>query len=178
MEKEKSVYQCCGEYGLTFGIYLSAGFFSMAYSGESFLLGILAYILILAAPIMLFRYMRKYYNSHPTTSNFSTLWTVGTLTTFCAALISTAVTFAWLEYIEPTFIYDQANAALIVYESVPELKNHEFTKMLRHAIENHDLPTPIKFAVSVNWTIFTVSVILSMILAPLAKLKKPSNKQQ
>lgn len=178
MEKEKSVYQCSGEYGLPFGIYLCVGFFAMAYSGESLILGILAYILILVAPVIIFRFMRQYYKNHPETSNFSTLWTLGTLTTFCGALISTAVTYVWLEYIAPGFIYEQANTALAAYESLPEMKDQEFTRILRQAIENRALPSPINFAVSVNWSIFTASVILSMILAPLAKLKKPNNKQQ
>lgn len=176
MEKEKSVFKCSAENGISFGLYLSAIFFSVIYGGNATILSLIGFVLIFAIPIVLFRYMGKFHISHPDTSNFSSLWTLGTLTFLCGSLICSIVTYIWLEYITPGFIYEQAQSTLVVYEQVPELKNHELTQVLRTAVENKTLPSPIELVVQMLWFSFSAGVILSLLLAPLAKLRKPKRK--
>ncbi len=177
MDKEKSVFQYSAENGISFGLYLSVIFFTVIYGGDSSLLSLIGLILIFAIPVVLFRYMGKYHVAHADKSNFSSLWTLGTLTFLCGALICSIVSYIWLEHVIPGFIYEQAESTLAVYEQIPELKNNELTKALRIAIENNDLPSPIQLVVQMLWFSFSAGVILSMLLAPLAKLRRPKQKQ-
>jgi hypothetical protein len=93
-------------------------------------------------------------------------------------LIWAAVSFTWLEYIESGFIVTQAKEALALYESNEELKNLDFTKALRLAIEDNSLPTPIEFSVQMFWTSISVGIFLSLLITPIVRLFKIKNKQQ
>ena len=176
MDKEKSVFQYSAENGISFGLYLSVIFFTIIYGGNSSLLSFIGLILIFAIPVVLFRYMGKYHIAHIDKSNFSSLWTLGTLTFLCGALICSIVSYIWLEYVIPGFIYEQAESTLAVYEQIPEFKDNELTKALRIAIENNDLPSPIQLVIQMLWFSFSAGVIVSLLLAPLAKLKRPKHK--
>lgn len=177
MNKDKSVFRCGAENGISFGLYLSAIFFSFVYGNASLFISTAGLVLILAIPILLFRYMRRYGNTHIETSNFSFLWMLGTMTVLFGSLICAAVTYIWLDIIMPDFIFNQAESTLAAYEQIPELKNHELTKVLRQAIENKSLPTAIEFAVQMLGSTFSIGVILSLIIAPLARPVKRFRKQ-
>ena len=178
MEKEKSVLKCGAEFGLFFGIYLSVTFFAFIYSASSSLLSLVGLALFIGTPIVLALLMHRFHISHPNTSTFSSVWTSGSTTFIFGALIWAAVSFTWLEYIESGFIVTQAKEALALYESNEELKNLDFTKALRLAIEDNSLPTPIEFSVQMFWTSISVGIFLSLLITPIVRLFKTNNKQQ
>lgn len=173
MNTEKSVFQQSAENGISFGLYLSAIFFTIVYAEKLPVLSLIGLILILAIPVILYRYIRKFHISHIETSNFSLLWTLGTLTFLCGSLICSVATFIWLEYVLPDFIFEQAKNTLALYEQSPDLKNIELVQLLRSAIENGTLPSPIEIVMQMLWSSFTLGVMLSLVLAPLVKLKMP-----
>ncbi len=170
MNKEKSIYQYGAENGLFFGLYLSAIFLIFVYAGASFFLNSLGIILMAAVPLVIFRFLRLYYRQHAQTATFGSLWILGVITFLCGALICSIVTYLWLEYVIPGFILEQAQAALAVYEQVPELKDNEFTVLLRKAIENKMLPTPIQFVVQMLWFTISAGILSSIFIAILARL--------
>lgn len=172
MDKEKSVFKCAAENGISFGIYLSVIFFTCIYGTSSFLINSIGLIMILAAPLMLFRYMRKFYKTHPDASPIVTLWNLGIFTSLFGSLICALVTYIWLQYITPTFIIDQAKAALAVYEQYPDLSGNDLVISLRKAIEENLLPTPIVVVLQLIWFTTSLGVVGSLIMAPLAKIKK------
>ena len=171
MDKEKSVFKCGAENGIFFGIYLSVIFLTCIYGNYSTFLSLLGLALFFAIPLVLYKFMRRYHNSHPATSNFSSVWTLGTFTCLCGSLICGIVTYIWLQYITPNFIIEQAKTALATYEQIPDLKNHEFTKILRKAIEDKMLPTPIVIVFQLIWATVSLGIITSLILAPVARIR-------
>lgn len=178
MEKKKTVFQLAAENGISCGLYLSIIFLIIIYGNESFIFSTIGLAMIFAIPLVLFRYMRKYYlQQQDEIAGFSQIWTLGTLSFLCGSLICATVSYFWLEFITPDFIYEQAQAALAAYEQIDELKNNELTTALRNAIENNALPTAIEFVFQMLWMSFSVGVILSMLLAPFAKIGR-RNKQQ
>lgn len=170
MDKEKSVYKQGAENGLIFGIYLSIIFLLFIYAGDSMLLSMIGLLLILLIPLVTLRFLSRYYISHTDTASFGALWILGFITFLCGSMICGLVTYVWLEYIKPGFIIEQANAALAAYEQVPELKDQDFTVLLRRAIEEKILPTPIQFAAQMIWITTSLGIILSFIIAPIVKL--------
>ena len=49
---------------------------------------------------------------------------------------------------EPTFIFDQAQAAVDAYKAVPELRDSDIAVALQRAIDEGMLPTAIEFVVN------------------------------
>lgn len=178
MEKEKSVFQCAAEYGLIFGLYLSCIFFTCIYGNVSVLISMTGMLLFFASPILVLKFMRKFHNSHLSTSTFGSVWTLGVMIYLCASMICGIVTYAWLEFVIPGFILEQAQTALVTYEQIPELKNHAITTTLRQAIENHMLPTPIVIVFQMMWITVSSGMAVSLILTPLARMRRINNNQQ
>ncbi len=175
MDTKKTVFQLAAENGISCGLYLSAIFLIIIYGNSSFFFSTIGLAMTFAIPLMLFRYMRKFYLQQDCNANFSQIWTLGTLTFLCGSLICSTISYVWLEFITPDFIYEQAKASLAAYEQIPELKNNELTMALRSAIENKDLPSPIEFVLQMIWLSFSSGVILSLILTPFAKIGKAKN---
>lgn len=178
MKKEKSVFQYAAEYGLVFGLYLSCIFFTCIYGNVSTLISMAGMLLFIASPILVFKFMRKFHNSHLSTSTFGSVWTLGVMIYLCASMICGIVTYIWLQYVMPGFILEQAQTALATYEAIPELKNHAITTTLRQAIENHLLPTPIVIVFQMMWITIFSGMIVSLILSPLARMRRIKNGQQ
>ena len=177
MDKEKSVLKCSAETGVFFGIYLVATFLSFVYSTSSPLLSFIGLALFIGTPLVMAVLMYRYHISHTETSTFTSVWTFGSTTFIFGALIWAFVTFLWLEYIVPGFIVTQAKEAQILYESVPETKNLDFTKALRLAIENNDLPSPIEFTVQMLWSSLSAGIFIALLITPLVRLFKTKKKQ-
>ena len=170
MNTNKSVFQLGAENGISFGLYLSAIFLLLVYGNASLILNLVGLILIFAIPLRIFRYMRKFHVSQNGNTNYSQVWTLGMLTFLCGSLICALVTYIWLDFIKPDFIYEQAMSVLAVYEQKPELRDNEFVKILRQAIEDKLLPTPIEFVFQMLSFSFSAGVILSFLLSPFARI--------
>lgn len=171
MDNEKSVFRCAAENGVSFGIYLSVIFFTCIYGTSSPLISMIGFVMIFTAPIMLFRYMRKFYKTHPDSSPITTLWSLGTFTTLFGSLICALVSYIWLQYVVPTFIIDQAKMAIATYEQIPELANNEFVELLRKAVKEKLLPSPITIVLQLIWATTSLGVIGSIFIAPFAKIR-------
>lgn len=176
MDKEKSVWKSSAESGVFFGIYLSATFLSFIYSTSAPIISLLGLALFFGTPIVLAVLMHRYHMSHPATSSFTSVCMYGTGTFLFGSLIWAALAFVVLEYIEPGFITSQATQALALYESTPEMKELDFTKALRAAIENKELPTPIDFCMQMVWMSISIGMFLSLFITPIVRLFKHKNK--
>lgn len=173
-EKEKydkmSPFKQAANDGLVLGAYLSATFVAMVGSNANFLLSALSLVMILAMPVLMYYLMRRYYLKHNCEPNFLMVWNVGMYGLGFASVLCALVTYVWLQYVQPTFIYDQAQAALALYESLPEAS--DVASVLRLTIENGLLPTPIQFAVQMIMITLFVGMIISLVLTPIARMKK------
>ena len=172
MDKEKSILKCSAETGVFFGLYLVATFISFVFSTSSPLLSFIGLSLFIGTPIVMAILMYRYHVAHIETSTFTSVWTFGSTTFIFASLIWGFATFICLEYVMPGFIVTQAKEALALYESVEETKNLDFTKALRLAIENNDLPSPIDFTIQMLWSSLSIGVFMSLILTPIVRLFK------
>ena len=144
---KKSVYAHGAEHGVVIGIYLTVVSMALFYGGTSTLLSLVALLLLLGFPGVLFVIERRYHRS----------------TGGCADN-------AWLEFVSPGFILEQANAAIEAYNSLPEMRDTEVVASLKRAIEMGMLPTPIEFVV--NMILFTTFAgsILSLIAAAIVNM--------
>jgi hypothetical protein len=133
---------------------------------------LLSFILLLSLPGLAYVYLRRCYVQEAGTSSFSSLWMLGILLFLYGSLICGVTTYICLQYLKPGFIYEQANFALHTYQSMPELKNSEITKMLSMAIQQKMLPTPIQFVFNMIWVTTFIGSLISIFISGMVRMWK------
>ena len=120
---------------MLFGALLSAVSLAFIYSDKAALLSLLALLLLFAMPGVLYVLQRRYFRRTGCIADFSKLWMLGLMISLFGSLICGIVTYAWLQLVEPTFIFDQAQAAVDAYKAVPELRDSDIAVALQRAID-------------------------------------------
>ena len=172
MGEVKSIYRTGAENGAVFGIYLTVLSIMFMYGFDSVLFMYLSMAMFLGIPGVVYFYMRKYHVSLHGISQFSALWMLGILIFLFGSLICGVVTYVWMQYIEPTFIYDQVQMAIKLYETVPGENARMLTDILKQAVENHMLPSAIDIVIEMIMLTTFVGSIISMMLSAVVRMKR------
>ncbi len=170
--KDKNVYSQGAENGVMVGLYLTAVSMLMFYGTASGLLSLLSVLMLLGFPALLYVIERRYQRACGGCADVPTLWLLGLVSTLCGSLVCGLIDYAWLQWVSPGFILDQANAAIEAYEKLPDMRDTELVKSLHRAIELGMLPTPIEFVV--NMILFTTFAgsLLSLVAAFVVNWRK------
>lgn len=168
----KSLYKSAADDGLIMGGYLSLIFIVMIISVQSAAISFIGILLIIGLPVLLGFFLRRTYVREKGFTLFTSLWMQGILIFIFGSLICSVVSYIYLQYINPTFIYDQVKSALNLYESINEFKNMEFVKTMKLAIEQKLLPTPIQFVVQMIWVTGFFGSILSLFVALIVRVPR------
>ena len=145
---QNNLYKHSAEAGLGFGVLLSVVSLSFIYSSESAILSLIAILLLMALPGVLYALQHRFVTRSSAPAEISSLWMLGLMISLFGSLICGIVTYAWLQFVEPTFIFDQAQAAVDAYKAVPELRDSDIAVALQRAIDEGMLPTAIEFVVN------------------------------
>lgn len=174
----KNVYRQGADDGLLFGALLTAVSLCFIYSGTSAIVAFLAIMLLLMLPVVLFVMQRRYAVKMNGIIDVSSLWMLGLMISLCGSLICGAVTYMWLNFIEPAFIYDQVQGAIEVWRSVPEMQNDSFVNDMQIAIEKGLLPSAIEFVMNMILLTTFFGSMVSLLLAGIVRfLLKCENKK-
>ncbi|MGN1245488.1 MAG: DUF4199 domain-containing protein [Muribaculaceae bacterium] len=167
---KKNVYAQGAEHGVVTGIYLTVVSMALFYGGTSTLLSLVALVLLLGFPGVLYVIERRYHRATGGCADISSMWLLGLVSTLCGSLICGIADYAWLQFVNPGFILEQANAAIDAYNALPEMRDTEVVETLKRAIEMGMLPTPIEFVVNmILFTTFAGSII-SLIAAAIVNM--------
>ena len=174
MEKkmDKNVYAQGAENGVMVGVYLTVVSMLSFYGTASGVLSLLVLAMLLGFPVLLYVIERRYQRACGGCADVPALWLLGLVSTLCGSLICGLVDYAWLQWVSPGFILDQANAAIEAYEQLPEMRDTELLSSLQRAIDMGMLPTPIEFVV--NMILFTTFMgsLLSLMAAFVVNWRK------
>lgn len=168
----KSVYRWGAEYGVWFGIYLTVMALAMMYGFTYNSLLLLAMAMIIATPAVIYPMMRRYRSAMHGYAPFASLWMVGLMTFAFGSLICGIVTYVWLQYVMPTFIYDQVQVAIETYKNMPGDSAAEMVDMMETVVERHALPTAMEVVVQMIMLTTFLGSILSMILAGILGVRR------
>lgn len=171
----KSIYRRAADNGLIFGVYLSLLFIMFVFSSESFLMSLVGLVLLLGIPGIIFVFLRRCFVAEFGKTTISGLWMLGILIFIYASLICGVVTYVYLQYFDPSFIYEQAQAALNVYQSVEEIKGSDIVVGMQRAIEEKLLPTPIEFVFQMIWITTFFGSLLSLLTALIVRVIPTKN---
>lgn len=174
--QEKSVYRYGAEYGVGFGIYLSLMALAIMYGFDYPLLLLAAIVMIAATPAIIYPMLRRYKTIMHGFAPFASLWLLGIMIFLFGSLICSAVTYLWMQYVMPTFIYDQVMAAIELYKTLPGNEAAEVVKVMESVVQHHALPSPIEVVVQMIMLTTFLGSLVSMALALIISWKIPRAK--
>lgn len=172
MEEGKSVYRYSAERALFFGIYMSVVSVCSIYSDRVPLFSLPVMLMLLAVPVAVYKQQLGYARLREGMVDYASLWMVGILQFVLGALITALVTYVVIRFTRPAFIYEQAQSALEVYGTIPELADSQLVAVLNKAVESNMLPTPIEMVVNIYWFVTFGGCMLSAITAAFAHMRR------
>ena len=162
-ELKMSVYKRGGDDGFVFGIYLTVMFFATAYSMTVPFAGLMSTLMMLAVPVVMYRFLRRSYVAFG-----GKLWLQGIVTFFCGGLIAGLAAVVFMRWIQPDYIISQANAAIKIWEESGLPQGQEMADVMRKAIEQKMIPSSIELVIEMLWLqVFSgslLSIVLSLII--------------
>lgn len=168
----KSVYRVGAEYGLWFGIYLTLMAFAIMYGFEHTSLMLMAVAMLVATPAIIYQMMRRYRMSVYGYATFAALWMLGLAIFLFGSLICGIVTYVWMQYVMPTFIYDQVTAAIELYKTMPGDEAAQVVEIMQAVIEHHALPSAIDVSIQMIMFVTFLGSMVSMLLAGLLGVRR------
>lgn len=172
-ESKKSIYQQAGEWGVPFGLYMSCTAIASIFADWFLPLHFLFMVLLLGTPFVTYYFQRRRFIQDDGFTEYSGLWMLGILLFILGTLICSFIVFLVLQYIRPSFIYDQAQAAVDLYKTLPQMKDSEMLKTLQFAIDEKLLPTPIEMVTSIFWFVTFTGSLVSALTALIAQRQSP-----
>ena len=157
--------------GLVMGAYLTVMAVASIYTDKMPLLALFALLMLLCAPIVVYRYQRHTFVSEEGTTLFSSLWMQGIIIVICGALICSAVMYVMLQWVRPDFMASQVEQFIEIYRSQPETANSEIIEVMQKALDQGALPLPIDYAMTGFWLASFLGSVASLFTAAIAQRK-------
>jgi len=173
---QKSLYKRGADDGFYFGIYLVVLFFATAYSMILPFAGLLSLLMMLAVPVIIYRFLYKAFANSVRRLTFSELWLQGIVTFFCGGLIAGLVALIYMRWVNPAFITQQAQTAIELWKSAGVQQANEMADLMTKAIEQKLLPTPIQVVMEMLWLQVFSGSILSIVLSLIIRSIKMKSK--
>lgn len=172
-----SPYRRGADFGVYFGLYLTALFFASAFSISAPLLSFLSLVLIAGVPFVIYFMLRTSYRKDYCKTLFSSLWMEGIAIFFFGGLIASFVSVVYMRWINPDFINTQVDTLIDLYRSIDWDRGHEMADIFQRAREQHLLPSAIQITVDMLWLIVFSGSILSMLMALLVQAANKSTQK-
>lgn len=164
-----NIYRQGARDGLLFGALLTATSLLMIYSSLSSILSLLTLVMLIVLPVVLFMLLRRCCVMANARVTIGMLWTLGVEISVCGSLICGAVTYVWLHYIEPDFIYNSAMSAIEAYNAMPQFSQSEMVEQLRTAVNEGLLPSAIQLVVNMMMFTTLLGSVSSLVMAAIIK---------
>lgn len=173
-----SPYRRGADFGIYFGMYLTALFFSSAFSTNIPFLSLMSLLLMAGVPFLIYFMLRSSYRRDYCKTLFSSLWMEGIAIFFFGGLIASFISVIYMRWINPDFINTQVDTLIELYRSIDWDRGHEMADIFQRAKEQHLLPSPIQITVDMLWLIVFSGSILSMLMALLVQAANKSTKSK
>lgn len=178
MEQKKNVFVKSAELGVPFGGLLTVASMSMTFGDKVPLISLLAVLISIAAPVVIYWVQRKYFVQSKGFATFSELWTLGIFTTIGGALICALITYGVVTYFRPDFLYEQAQLVVDTYKHLPQAQAKEVVSVFEKMIKNDMLPTPIDYCIQMFWLTSSLGCVggaITALIAGKVSLKSSDN---
>lgn len=168
-----SPYRRGADKGLYLGIWLAAMFFAMVYSIDVPLLGLLSIGMFLGVPVIVYRWLRRTFVEEHGLTTLSSLWMQGIMIFACGSLINALVATVYLKWVRPDFITDRLKDAIEFYSGFNDPSAQQAAELMQRIIDSHMVPSAVSVAMETVWLAIFTGSLLSLILALIARARKP-----
>ena len=178
MEPKKSIYQRAGEWGFPFGLYLSCAAAASIFADWFVPLNFIFIVLLLGTPIVVYYFQRRKFIEDDGFTEYAGLWMLGIMLFILGTVVASLVVFLILQYGRPGFIYETALGAVDRYSKMPQMQDSEMLQVIKRAIDEKMLPTPIETVFNAFWFITFAGSLLSALTALAAQrpLRRPGRR--
>ena len=159
--------------GVPMGIYLTLIFLFTVLSEQFSLLSLTGLAMLCYTPFFTYRLIVKIHKKYFCTSDFASLWMLGISIFIGGSMICALCSYAYLQYIDPNFIYRQAVNAAELYKELDPDNTSGIAEVIDSLIDNNMLPTSIEVAVEMLWTTTFFGSLLSMLLSAIVRKRHP-----
>lgn len=144
----------------------------MTHSVSSPMLNLLALIMMVGVPVIIYKCLRRMYVEEGGESIFATLWMYGILIFFFGSLISATVLIVYLRWLNPGVIVEQLQTSIEILNASGLPVGNEIAAQLTQMIEQKALPSDVEIGIrTISSSVFTGS-LLSMIIAAIVKARR------
>lgn len=172
-EPKKNIYQHAAEWGVPFGLYLACTAAASIFADWFAPLHVLFFVLLLGLPAVTYYFQRRKFIEDDGFTEYSALWMLGILLYILGTILCSFIVYLLLQYGRPNFVYEQAQAALDLYSTMPQMKDSEMLHVLEVAIKEKALPSPIEMVMSVFWFVTFGGSLVSAVTAAVAQRALP-----
>lgn len=163
-----SPYQLGARRGLPFGVLLCAMFLAMIWSQRVPLFSLLAVMLFIAVPFVIYLWLRRTYVSEHGMTTLSGLWMQGIMIFACGSMLCAAVSASYLRWIEPDYISSVIRQAIDFYQEVGDSRAEKVAEMLERMVKAGAVPSGAYMAFEMMWLSIFSGSLLSLLLSLLA----------
>lgn len=175
---KKSIYQHAGEWGVPFGLYMTCTAVASIFADWFAPLQLVFLVLLLGMPVVTYYFQRRKFIEDDGFTEYAALWMLGILLYILGTVLCSFIVFLVLQYVRPNFIYEQAQAALEVYNSMPQMQDRAILDVLQRAIDERALPSPIEMVMSIFWFVTFGGSLVSALTALIAQRPLPNKRKK
>ena len=166
---KRSIYQCAGNWGVPFGLYLSCAALSSIFADWLAPLSLVFILLVLGAPVLTYAFQRRKFIEDDGFTEYAGLWMLGIMLYILGTIISSLVAYLVLTYVRPDFMIEQTQRFIDIYGQQPEMRDSEFISTLQLMVDRGLTPKPIEMVFSVFWFVTFGGSVVSAITALFAR---------
>ena len=176
MGPKRSIFQCAGQWGLPFGLYLSCAAVASIYADWFAPLQLVFLILLLGTPVVAYAFQRRKFIEDNGFTEYAGLWMLGIMLFILGTIISSLVVYLVLQYLRPNYIYEQTQMAIDTYKQLPQMRDSEMLEILQKMVDRRLLPTPIETVFNAFWFITFGGCLVSAVTALVARRSLPKRR--
>lgn len=165
MTESKNLLQYSMQAGVWLGLYLIARFVCSVTSLYSPVLNVLAMLLFVGTPFVLYFLMLKYHRMNSNVSSFSLFWMMGIMLFFFASLICAVPEYIFYEYINPNYISDTIRQSVELIKEMDILKDENSMTELETMLTSGATPSSLQMIMSSLWSNVFFGSLLSILVS-------------
>ena len=176
-EPKKSIFQRASEWGVPFGLYLGVAALASIFADKMPVLSLVFWLMILGVPFLVYYFQRRKFIEDDGFTEHAGLWMMGIMLFILGGMLASLIAYLVLQYIRPSFMYEQAQAVIEAYDKVPQMKDSEVLRVIKRMVDQRLMPAPIEVVFNAYWFIAFGGSLLSAITAIVARRTINKNHQ-
>lgn len=187
-DKDISPFRRGANNGLIVGVILALLFVVTAFQVYNPGNGALALgfnVLLIGLVVVVYILLHRSYVMDLFTTSIPNLWREGIVMFICGALVSTLVEYIYMEFVNPTFIYDiyelsisQWNELIASAPADAAAGYNEMVDELKKQLASGDIPGPMSTCFSISILEVIGGTILSLVVALLVKARRRKSRRK